>query len=182
VGIPRAFASYADYVEAVDQLLRCEAFPSPTFLWWDVRLQPGLGTVEVRVMDAQVTAADTGSLAALVQTIAHLELEQGYARRAHVHAEEVIQENRFLAARDGLDARFIDPVAERRVPGRVWLEDLLRAGRPHAQQLGCEDVLDRLADSSWETGAERQRRLGAERELSEVIQFLAGAFSEPAHF
>lgn len=182
VGIPRTFASYPDYVEVVDQLLRCEAFPAPTFLWWDVRLQPSLGTVEVRVMDAQITAADTGALAALVQTIAHLELEQGYARRQHIHADEVIQENRFLASRDGLDARFIDPVAERRVSGRAWLGELLCAGRPHAQQLGCEAALDRLADLSWESGAERQRRLAAERELSEVIQFLAGAFSEPAHF
>ena len=40
VGVPRAFPSYGQYVEAVDQLLRCHAFPAPTFLWWDVRLQP----------------------------------------------------------------------------------------------------------------------------------------------
>ncbi|MDQ6818320.1 MAG: YbdK family carboxylate-amine ligase, partial [Actinomycetota bacterium] len=50
VGIPRAFASYSDYVQTVDQLLRCGAFPEPTFLWWDVRPQPGFGTVEVRIM------------------------------------------------------------------------------------------------------------------------------------
>jgi carboxylate-amine ligase len=36
VGIPRAFASYGDYVDAVDLLIRCDAFPEPTFLWWDV--------------------------------------------------------------------------------------------------------------------------------------------------
>ena len=53
VGIPRAFASYADYVDAVDLLIRCDAFPEPTFLWWDVRLQPRFGTVEVRIMDSQ---------------------------------------------------------------------------------------------------------------------------------
>ena len=53
VGIPREFRSYADYVEGIDVLLRCDAFPEPTFLWWDVRLQPRFGTLEVRVMDAQ---------------------------------------------------------------------------------------------------------------------------------
>ena len=57
VGIPRAFASYEDYVESVDLLLRCDAFPEPTFLWWDLRPQPRFGTVEVRIMDAQITAA-----------------------------------------------------------------------------------------------------------------------------
>ena len=52
-GTPRRFETYDDYVEAVDVLLRCDAIPEPTFLWWDVRLQPRLGTIEVRVMDAQ---------------------------------------------------------------------------------------------------------------------------------
>src|SRR3712207_9592605 len=47
VGIPRAFASYNDWVETVDLLVRCEAFPDPSFLWWDVRLQPRYGTGEV---------------------------------------------------------------------------------------------------------------------------------------
>lgn len=53
VGIPRVFADYAEWVEAVDLLIRCNAFPEPTFLWWDVRPQPRVGTVEVRVMDAR---------------------------------------------------------------------------------------------------------------------------------
>ena len=80
VGIPRQFADYSDYVEAVDRLLRCGAFADPTFLWWDVRLQPRFGTVEVRIMDAQSTSDRTGALAALVQSIAHLELEDGLLR------------------------------------------------------------------------------------------------------
>ena len=78
VGIPRAFDDYADYVEAVDLLIRCGAFPEPTFLWWDVRLQPRFGTVEVRIMDAQTTVEDTAALVALVQSIARLEVEEGF--------------------------------------------------------------------------------------------------------
>jgi glutamate---cysteine ligase / carboxylate-amine ligase len=62
VGLPRAFASYDDYVESIDLLLRCGAFPEPTFLWWDVRLQPRWGTVEVRIMDAQITVEDSAGL------------------------------------------------------------------------------------------------------------------------
>ena len=77
VGIPRAFADYADYVEAVDLLIRSEAVPEPTFLWWDVRPQPRFGTVEVRIMDAQTTLADTAALAALVQCIVRREVEEG---------------------------------------------------------------------------------------------------------
>ena len=116
VGIPRAFADYEDYVAAVDLLIRCDAFPEPTFLWWDVRPQPRFGTVEVRIMDAQTTVSETGALAALVQSIARLEVEQGYLSPLQLNAPEVLDENRFLAARDGVAAELIDVASERRLP------------------------------------------------------------------
>jgi len=81
-GLPRAFSSYEEYVEAIDRLVRSGAIPEPTFMWWDVRLQPGLGTVEVRIMDSQITADASEALAALVHSIAHLELEEGYCSDA----------------------------------------------------------------------------------------------------
>ena len=59
VGIPRAFARLRRLREAVDLLIRCDAFPDPTFLWWDVRPQPRFGTVETRIMDAQSTLTGT---------------------------------------------------------------------------------------------------------------------------
>ena len=68
-GIPRGFDTYAEYVEAIDVLIRCGAIPEPTFIWWDVRLQPKLGTLEVRVMDAQTRIRDTAALVALVQCL-----------------------------------------------------------------------------------------------------------------
>ena len=129
VGIPRAFASYADYVSTVDLLIRCGAFPEPTFLWWDVRPQPRFGTVEVRIMDAQTTICDTAALAALVQSIARLEVEQGYLPPVS-STPEALDENRFLAARDGVAAELIDVDAERRIPVPEQLEPLLAACTP----------------------------------------------------
>lgn len=61
-GTARSFENYADYVETVDALIASGALPDPTFLWWDVRLQPALGTVELRMMDAQTTIADSAVL------------------------------------------------------------------------------------------------------------------------
>jgi glutamate---cysteine ligase / carboxylate-amine ligase len=179
VGIPRRFHSYPEYVEAVDQLLRCDAFPGPTFLWWDVRLQPKLGTVEIRVMDAQTTPADTLVLAALVQTIAHLELEEGYQSNRLIGTDEVIHENRFLAARDGMSARFIDPVADRRVSALESLDHLLLASRSHAQALGCEDALEHVMEMAHETGASRQRRIAKTHGLASVASALAELFTAP---
>jgi glutamate---cysteine ligase / carboxylate-amine ligase len=156
VGIPRAFGSYGEYVEVVDLLIRNRAFPEPTFLWWDVRLQPRFGTVEVRIMDAQTRVDDSLALVALVQALARLECEEGYAADALVHAPEVLEENRFLAARDGVSAELIDPAESRRVPLRELVDRLLDAAGPHARELGCADALDRVPLLLERSGAVRQ--------------------------
>jgi glutamate---cysteine ligase / carboxylate-amine ligase len=179
VGIPRAFASYAHYVETVDLLLTCEAFPEPTFLWWDVRPQPRLGTVEVRIMDAQTTGTQSATLAALVASIAHLELEEGYHPEELIDAPELLAENRFLAARDGMQARLLDPIAARPLPATQLLERLLEAVRPHAADLGCADGLEPLAALASETGAARQVRIaGADERLDHLVASISDAFTE----
>ena len=177
VGIPRAFEAYADWVEAVDLLLRCEAFPEPSFLWWDVRPPPRLGTVEVRVCDAQTTVAESVALAALVQCIARLEVVEDHVSAVLVDNQEALDENRFLAARDGMDAELIDPVRECRVPARELLEQLLEACAPHARELGCERELEPVRTMTHETGAVRQLRMarGVNR-LQGLVETLADEF------
>lgn len=178
VGIPRGFPSYAHYVEAVDVLLRCGAFPSPTFLWWDVRLQPAFGTVEVRIMDAQSRVADTAALAALVQTIAHLESESP-PHLPVIDTDELIHENRFRAARDGVDAELLDPISERPVPVRRLVDELLAAGREHAEHLGCAAEFAGAVDLARENGAQRQRRLARSGDLPAAVAALAAMFAPP---
>jgi carboxylate-amine ligase len=180
VGIPRLFASYADWVETVSLLVRAGAFPDPSFLWWDIRPQPKLGTIEIRIMDAQTTVAETAALAALVQSVARLELEED--RPAWRHGwSEVLEENRFLAARDGIEAELIDPVRERRVPAGAMLEELRTAARPHAEDLGCLDALEHTAELAQENGAARQRRLAGDNpDLEPLVHALTDAFLQPA--
>jgi carboxylate-amine ligase len=156
VGIPRRFRDYPDYVGTVDLLMRCESLPDPTFLWWDVRPQPRFGTVEVRIMDAQTTMAETASLAALVQCVARLEVERGYVSARALEVPEALDENRFLAARDGMAADLIDVELERRVPARDVALRLVEACAPHARELGCEAELDGVAAIAERTGADRQ--------------------------
>jgi carboxylate-amine ligase len=184
VGIPRAFATYADYVEAIDVLLRCEAFPEPTFLWWDVRLQPKLGTIEVRIMDAQTRAADNAALAALVQCAVRLEATEGWVDEDIAARPEVLEENRFLATRDGMRAEFIDPRHDRRRPARDVLDELLAACRPHAARLGCEAELAAVRTLAAEPGDHRQRMLAGAHEgdpvgpgLGMLVCALAGEFT-----
>jgi carboxylate-amine ligase len=178
VGIPRAFNDYADWLETVSLLIRCEAFPEPTFLWWDVRPQPRFGTVEVRICDAQTRASETAAIAALVQCIARLEIEEGYVDELLVGSPEVLGENRFLAARDGMDAELIDPRQARRIPVRDQVAELLDACKPHAADLGCADELEGIRALAKRTGADRQLDLarGSNR-LRGLIEELADCFS-----
>ncbi len=141
VGIPRAFLDYEDYVSTIDLLLRCEAFPEPTFLWWDVRLQPRFGTIEIRIMDAQSTVADSVALTALVQCLVRLEATEGSGADPAIDLPEVLAENRFLAARDGVDASLIDARLGRRAPVPDLLESVLALCMPHAEDLGCVEEL-----------------------------------------
>ena len=176
VGIPRAFDDYADYVESVDVLIRSDAVPEPTFLWWDVRPQPRFGTVEVRIMDAQTTPVDTAAIAALVQCVVRAEVEAG-THLERPMPQEVLSENRFIAARDGMDAELIEPELDRRVPARELLADLVVVCRPHAQDLGCEAELERVPELGRRTGAQHQLELYRSVEsLPRVVKALATDF------
>ena len=180
-GIPRRFASYSDWVDTVDALLRCGAFPEPTFLWWDIRPQPVLGTVEVRVMDAQSRAEDTAALVALVQALARLQLEDGLPPAAAPGDDEVLAENRFLAARDGIEAELLDPAAGRTVPARALLDELLEAARPHADALACRAELELVAGLADEPGFARQLDLAGRHgdSLNDMLAELAREFAPP---
>ncbi len=154
-GAPRRFDSYADYVEAIDLLIRCDAIPEPTFLWWDARLQPAFGTLEVRVMDAQTRVEDTAALAALVQCLVRLEAERPAPLLSAAEAQEVVGENRFIAARDGMHAELIEPPT--RVPVRDILRRLVAECEPVARQLDCVAELAEVTALAESPGAERQR-------------------------
>ena len=179
VGVPRAFGSYETYAETVDLLIRTEAVPECTFLWWDVRPQPALGTVEIRVMDAQTRCDDTAAIVALVQSLVKLEAEEGYASETAIAAQEVISENRFLAARDGVDAKLVDPELERRVPVPEVAADLLEACRPHAQELGCEAELVSVSELIEDPPARRQIKTAKDApSLGRLVEKLSDRFAE----
>jgi glutamate---cysteine ligase / carboxylate-amine ligase len=172
-GPPRWFPDYAAYVEAIDVLVRCDAIPEPTFLWWDARLQPRFGTLEVRIMDSQTRVEDTAAIAALVQCLVRLESARDVSPPAPPEAPEVLDENRFLAARDGMDARLVDPSAWARRPVRDRLAELLDACAPVARELGCEGELADVARLAAEPGAARQRAAG----LEGIVEALSSEFT-----
>jgi carboxylate-amine ligase len=177
VGIARRFGSYERYVDAVDRMLCSVAVPDPSFLWWDARLQPRFGTLEVRVMDAQSRLADVGALAALVQCLVRWRAD---SPRQGATSSEVLSENRFLAARDGMRAVFVGGPSGRRA-ARDALAQRLEACSVYAEALGCEQELASVATLAADPGYERQRRIAANVGLDGLVRSLVEEFAPTRH-
>jgi glutamate---cysteine ligase / carboxylate-amine ligase len=181
VGIPREFHDYSDYVEAVDMLIRTDAVPDPTYLWWDVRPQPMLGTVEVRIMDAQTSLWQTEALVALVQCLCRLEAEGIRSSQRAIHAAEALEENRFLACRDGVEAKLIQPDRDRRVSVNELTRELVDACIPHAEVLGCTEELQTVNDLCRRNGCTNQLAIARRvRELPQLVEVLTEEFCPKA--
>lgn len=174
VGIPRPFHSYEQYVEEVDLMIRTDAIPEATFLWWDVRPQPSLGTVEIRIMDSQTRTEDTAALVALTRCLVRYELTESQLTIRNIDAQEIISENRFLAARDGIEAELIDAEKETRTPVREIVASIFPQLLSHAQDLGCVAELEHLSELAHQNGAVRQRTISREvPSLAQMVGILA---------
>src|SRR5438067_9445880 len=183
-GPPPRFNDYADYAEVVGQLEKTGCIADYTHIWWDIRLHPRFGTVEIRVCDAVTRVEDAVSLAAFCQCLVKL-----YSERHAVGAEIpsyhriLTTENKWLAARYGLQAPVMDLATGRRnrMPVAQLVRRTLKELEPHARELGCERELEGIAEIvRGGNGADRQRRVwNANRDTVEVVRAIADA-TEPA--
>jgi carboxylate-amine ligase len=151
VGIPPTYKDWADYEKRIEFMVNARVIEDYTYLWHDVRPHPDFGTVEVRVMDSQTRVEHTLGLAALVQGLVK-ELAEHFesGKRLSRYPFEMLDENKWLAARHGLDGELVDLPHWDRVPARALARRLLDRMREHCQDLGSlaelaavEDVLDR---------------------------------------
>ena len=164
-GVPRAFASFADYEATIAAYLAASGHDDPTFAWWDVRPHPRLGTVEVREMDAQSSLGAAAGIAELVRGLALAAIETGAPDGPPT---EAIAESCFRAARDGLDATLLDGDALRPLPEVA--RAALSTAAPHADAGVLEEVERILREGN---GAARRRaaagRGGTAAMLSELV-------------
>ncbi len=118
-----------------------------TYLWYDVRPHPKFGTVEIRVMDSQTHIEHTLGLAALVQAMVK-ELAEHFdaGKRLAPYPWEMLDENKWLAARHGLEGELVDLPGSDRVATRALARRLLDRMREHAQDLGSLAELEAVED------------------------------------
>src|SRR5919202_1567152 len=108
-GLPPALASFEEFELLVERGARTGSFPDYTYIWWDLRPHPRLGTIEVRICDAQTRLESVGALVALVQSLVAT-LAERYERGQPLPVEPItrVAENKWRATRHGLNAKLID--------------------------------------------------------------------------
>jgi carboxylate-amine ligase len=152
-GIPDPFGSWAAYEDYVDFLVQTGSIVEQTQIWWSVRPHHSFGTVELRICDAQTSAAESTALEALLAAcIAQAAIDVDEGVPFEDPAPRFVEENFWRAIRHGLDGKLIDLERREEYPAAAVADRLLAWTAPARAQLGIEPVLPD------ENGAQRQRR------------------------
>jgi carboxylate-amine ligase len=161
--IPRAFRGWRDYERAIEEIVAGAEIADYTFLWWDVRPHPLLGTVEVRAMDAQSDLRHVAALAALVHGLALHEV----GSPSPAVDSGVLMESSFRAARDGLRATIWFDGALHPVPDVA--QRAVALARRHLDVPALDEVERILTDGN---GADRQRAVHAREGMDGLVRWL----------
>jgi len=177
-GVPPRFGNYDEFAAVIGQLERTGCIADYTHIWWDIRPHPRLGTLELRICDAVTRVEDVVAITALYQGLVKMYSEE-LTRTGSVPSYHriLVVENKWLAARHGLEAPIMDLATGRRnrVPLAQLVRRTLRDVEPHARELGSERELEGVREIlSRGNGAERQLRIwNANHDIVEVVRELA---------
>lgn len=174
-GQPRQFTQWSELEDFTDDLLKTRIISSFDEIRWDIRPSPKFGTLEVRVGDASSNTKEVRAYAALVQSLVETGsriLDRG--EELPIQPEWYVAENRWRAARYGMDAVLIETPSGEEAPLRDTLADWLEELAPAARDLGCEDDLAWIMDLvKIGVGYQRQRAVWEKAgSLEAVVDFL----------
>lgn len=175
---PGIFSSWHEFEVYLHRLVATGCISGSRELCWDIRPNPRYSTIEFRVCDMPAALEDTLMLAALCQAlVAKVHWLYRRGRNLPVLSREYIEENKLLAARDGLDAQYVDFVHVRRLSMRNALCSLLEFVDEVSADLGSQPLLRRLhnslASGTYLTGADRQIALYQETgDMQEIVALL----------
>ncbi len=178
VGIPPHYEGWEGYQREIAFMVDSHVMEDYTYLWYDVRPHPKFGTVEVRVCDSQTRVEHTLALAALIQAMVR-ELCEHFdsGQELGTYPWQMLDENKWLAARHGLEGELVDLPSSERVATRALARRLIDRLREHAQDLGSAGELEAIEDLLRRgNGAQRQVVVyEANHDLREVMAEIVAA-------
>lgn len=163
-GLPFQFSSWEDYESYVQDMFTTGVIDTLSEIRWDIRPVPNLGTIEMRICDGLATLEEVGAIAALTQCLVDefsTTLENGGS--IPTMPPWHVQENKWRAARYGLDAIIILDAEGNEQLVTEHLRETVRRLEPVAAKLGCSAELadvDKIIQRG--AGYQRQRRVAAE--------------------
>ena len=174
--LPDSFASYSEFENYVNLLIKTNSIDNAKKLWWDVRPHPFFNTVEVRICDIPMRAEESVAIAALIQSTA------AKLCRLHEHnldfrqySRALLMENKFRAVRYGLEGKLIDFGKEQEVPECDLIEEYLQFIDEVVDELECRDAIEHIRVMMKEgSGADRQLKVYRETgDLKKVVDYMA---------
>jgi carboxylate-amine ligase len=176
-GVPPAIASWEALAGAFAWGRASGTFPDPGQWWWEARLHPLHGTVEVRVPDAQATVAEVAAIAAVDHAlVASLAARHDAGEELGAADSWRIGENRWAACRHGVDGWWADTRTGATLPIRDHLHALLDELAPVARELCCEPELDVARDLVERPRAAIARAVAGTDGVDGLARWLAGRF------
>ncbi len=173
--MPDFFPSWGEYENYTKLLMKTHCIDNPKKIWWDVRPHPHFGTLEFRVCDLPIRADETIALAALIQcTVAKLyklySMNQGF----RLYRRSLLMENKWRAARYGLDGKLIDFGKQEEVPERQLVLEYLAFVDDVVDELDCRNEINYIRTILEQgSGADRQLRVYQETgDLKKVVDYL----------
>jgi carboxylate-amine ligase len=174
-GIPEQFDSWSAYEQYVNLLIKLNCIDNGKKIWWDVRPHPTYGTLEFRMFDTTTKVEEAVAIAALTQAIV-VKLHRLYTGNMgwRTYHRALIEENKWRAARYGIEGKMIDFGKEEEVPMRSLIPELLELVDDVLDDLGSRGAVEYTHTILNEgTSAERQVRVYQQTgDLKEVVRHL----------
>ncbi|HTB94486.1 MAG TPA: carboxylate-amine ligase [Candidatus Sulfotelmatobacter sp.] len=174
-GIPEVFESWSEYENFINLLVKLNCIDTGKKIWWDVRPHPTYGTLEFRMFDTATRVEEAVAIAALTQAIV-VKLHRLYTRNQswRIYRRALIEENKWRAARYGIEGKLIDFGREAEVPMRELMLELMEFIDDVVDELGSRSAVEYIHTILNEgTSAERQLRVYQQTgDLKDVVRHL----------
>jgi carboxylate-amine ligase len=174
-GIPEVFESWSEYENFINLLVKLNCIDTGKKIWWDVRPHPTYGTLEFRMFDTATRVEEAVAIAALTQAIV-VKLHRLYTHNQswRIYRRALIEENKWRAARYGIEGKLIDFGREAEVPMRELMLELMELIDDVVDELGSRSAVEYIHTILNEgTSAERQLRVYQQTgDLKDVVRHL----------
>jgi carboxylate-amine ligase len=174
-GIPEVFESWSEYENFINLLVKLNCIDTGKKIWWDVRPHPTYGTLEFRMFDTATRVEEAVAIAALTQAIV-VKLHRLYTHNQswRIYRRALIEENKWRAARYGIEGKLIDFGREAEVPMRELMLELMELIDDVVDELGSRSAVEYIHTILNEgTSAERQLRVYQQAgDLKDVVRHL----------